>query len=68
MKKFLYYGAINTKKGIMELLDAFEEFQKDKEVELLIAGKIYDDVKDLFEKKLLNVRKLDILVLLNIRK
>lgn len=58
MKKFLYYGAINTKKGIMELLDAFEEFQKDKEVELLIAGKIYDDVKDLFEKKVTECEKI----------
>jgi len=38
-KKYMYYGVIDDNKGVYQLIDAFNEFSKDKDVELIIAGK-----------------------------
>lgn len=49
-KKYLYYGNINKDKGILEFIDAFIEFSKDKnDVELVIAGRVNEDIKEKFE-------------------
>ncbi|OMF32604.1 hypothetical protein BK133_13935 [Paenibacillus sp. FSL H8-0548] len=57
-KKYLFYGAINSKKGVLELIDAFQIFQKDKKVELLIAGKLFEDIEDTFRKKIEGCKKI----------
>lgn len=50
-KKFLYYGSIDKNKGVLELLDVFEKFSENKDVELWIAGKIDKNIKEEFECK-----------------
>lgn len=47
-KKYLYYGNINKSKGIIELIDAFNEFSKNKDTCLFIAGKVEAEVNDRF--------------------
>lgn len=39
-KRYVYFGAVNEIKGVFKLLDAFNEFSKDKDVELIIIGNI----------------------------
>lgn len=57
-KKYLYYGAINEEKGIMPFIDAFIEFSKDKNVELVIAGKVKEALKEDFFNKINNIDKI----------
>ncbi|WP_186431541.1 glycosyltransferase [Clostridium sp. BSD9I1] len=57
-KKYLYFGVINENKGVFKLLEAFEEFSKDKNVELLLAGKVEDEFKDKFNSYLKNNKRL----------
>lgn len=49
-KVYLYYGSVNKNKGVMNLVEAFKEFAKNINTKLLIAGEIYEDVKEEFEK------------------
>ena len=58
VKKYLYYGAINKNKGIIELIDAFKLFQEDKSVELIIAGKLMPDVRESFHERIKNEPKI----------
>ncbi|MFF2018633.1 glycosyltransferase [Paenibacillus sp. NPDC058177] len=64
-KRFLYYGAVNINKGIMELLNAFEIFQENKNVELLIAGKLFEDVKPFLNEKIMQNNKIKYIGYLN---
>lgn len=50
--KYIFYGLIRKDKGIIELIDAFQEFSLNKEnVELIIAGKLEKDcVNEINEK------------------
>lgn len=38
-KKYIYIGMINENKGVYKFLDVFNEFSKDKDVELKVIGK-----------------------------
>lgn len=38
-RRYVYVGAINEIKGIYKFIDAYNEFSKDKDVELVIIGK-----------------------------
>ena len=48
IRKFLYYGLVAEHKGVRELIDAFREFSKDKDVTLDIAGQLYGPLEDSF--------------------
>ena len=59
IKKYLYFGAINKSKGIVQLIRAFNKFAKDKEdIELIIAGSIKNDFAEEFKKLLSNSEKM----------
>lgn len=51
-KNYLCFGRICAMKGVMELIDAFEVFSKDKQVKLSFAGSIDEDIRERFEKRL----------------
>lgn len=50
-KTYLYYGAINKNKGVLELIDAFNLFDKNKDVQLLIAGNVSKEIENDFKNK-----------------
>lgn len=49
-KKYFYFGNISTLKGVDRLLEAFNEFSKDKEVELILAGNVVDEFKEILNQ------------------
>ncbi|WP_259596135.1 glycosyltransferase family 4 protein [Clostridium botulinum] len=60
-KIYLYYGAINTNKGVINLINAFNKFSQEKSCKLLIAGQVFDEVKDEFKKILRNSNNIEYL-------
>jgi glycosyltransferase involved in cell wall biosynthesis len=48
-KKYLYFGAINEDKGIFQFIEAFNNFSKGKNIELLLAGELKYADKDTLE-------------------
>lgn len=46
---YLYYGLVASHKGIVQLLDAFEEFSVGKNVELHIVGKVTQNFTEQFQ-------------------
>lgn len=57
-KKFLFYGVINKSKGVFELLNAYEKFEKGKNIELIFAGKIQSDIEDEFLSRIERVKSI----------
>lgn len=49
-KTYLFYGYVAEHKGVKQLLDAWEKFQKEKNVELLIAGKVSPEIEKLLQQ------------------
>lgn len=49
-KKYLFYGVINEIKGFSDLIEAFSIFSQNKNVKLIVAGKVQNDYEDEFNK------------------
>lgn len=47
-KRYVYFGVVNEIKGVFKLLEAFNEFSKDKDIELIIIG----NVEEAFSERL----------------
>lgn len=59
-KKYLYYGSISKIKGVYNLIDAFNIFSLNKNVELYIIGKIECDINEL-KRRINNNSKIKLL-------
>ncbi len=57
-KRYIYVGAINDKKGIFKFIECFNDFSREKNVELNIVGKVYPECKEKMEKNLTMNRKI----------
>lgn len=51
-KRYIYVGAINEKKGIFKFIEYFNEFSKEKDVELYIIGNLYPECKEIMKRNL----------------
>lgn len=49
-KKYLVYGLVAKHKGILQLVEAFKIFSKDKDVRLEIVGKLAPEFKEEFDE------------------
>lgn len=58
-KVYLYFGAINENKGIFRLLEAFNEFSKNKDVKLLLIGKVEEIYLDKLNEYIYNNNKVE---------
>ena len=67
-KKYLYFGAINEIKGVFKLLNAFNEFSENKDVELVIAGKCDNKNLEILEPYLHKNQKISYLGFLSYEK
>lgn len=64
-KIFMYYGVINRNKGVLNLINAFTEFEKNKNIKLMIAGKLDSKIEKEFELAIDNNKKITYLGNLN---
>lgn len=60
-KIYLYYGMIEEFKGVYKLIDAFQEFSKDKDVELHFVGKVVKPEEERFDLAIKNKEKIKFL-------
>lgn len=58
IRRFLYYGFVAEHKGVMQLIEAFKEFSRGKNVTLEIAGRLDDSFRDSFEKAIADCPKI----------
>lgn len=62
-KKYAYIGGITLYKGAKLLLETFDEFSCNKDVELYLAGPINDDIKEVLDR--LNNNKINYVGIIN---
>lgn len=53
-KIYLYYGAIDENKGVLQLIDAFKEFSGKRKAQLMIAGRVDNSIEKVFNHKISN--------------